>query len=229
MIERLEVSFNSQKSFIANASHELKNPLTAIMGECEVMQLKDFTTNEYKDSIKRVEKETERLNILVINLFRLAQTDLDISESNTEKLNIIEELQSVINYFELSKYKGRIKFEKYNAGFYVKSNKHLLFTALQNIIDNACKYSDVQVIVNACKTKSGFQISVIDKGIRIPAAEKDKIFDTFYRAGNSSDDKGSGIGLSLTHKLLKLSSADIAIDSIENIGTTVSITWNNSF
>ena len=51
MIERLEISFNSQKTFIANASHELKNPLTAIMGECEVMQLKDFTTNEYKDSI----------------------------------------------------------------------------------------------------------------------------------------------------------------------------------
>ena len=229
MMERLEISFNSQKTFIANASHELRNPLTAIIGECEVMQLKDFTVEEYKASVKRVESEIERLNLLVNNLFRLAQTDLDISESNTEKLNITEELQSVINYFELSKYKGRIKFEGDDTCFYIKSNKNLLFTAIQNIIDNACKYSDSQVLVQSHKTKSGFQITVTDKGIGIPMAEKDKIFDTFYRASNTYNYKGSGIGLSLAGKILKSSEANIVIESTETKGTTVLVLWGNTF
>ena len=225
MMERLEISFSSQKTFISNASHELRNPLAAIIGECEVMQLKDFSVEEYKISIKRVESEIERLNLLINNLFRLAQADLDISESNTERLNITEELQSIVNNFELSKYKGRIKFDSDNSNFHVNSNKNLLFTAIQNIIDNACKYSNTQVFIQSHKTKSGFQIKVIDNGIGIPSTDKDKIFDTFFRASNTHDYKGSGIGLSLASKILKLSSAEIVVESIENNGTTVSIVW----
>ncbi|MFQ9316750.1 HAMP domain-containing sensor histidine kinase [uncultured Dysgonomonas sp.] len=229
MIERLEISFNSQKTFIANASHELKNPLTAIMGECEVMQLKEFTPDEYKGSIKRIENEIERLNILVNNLFQLAQTDLEISESDVEQLDVVEELQFVIHYLEQSKYKGRISFVKNENSFYIRSNSHLLFVALQNIIDNACKYSKGEVKVEIIKNKSQFQLLVSDKGIGIPAKEKDKIFDTFYRAQNTHSYKGAGIGLSLAHKILKLSGADISISSMENKGTTVTITWDINF
>ena len=229
MIERLEISFNLQRTFIANASHELKNPLTVIMGECEVMQLKDFTTNEYKDSIKQVEYEAERLNSLVNNLLQLAQTDLDISESNMERFVIVEEIQKVINYLEASRYGGRILFEKDNSTYCIEANTHLFFVALQNIIDNACKYSEKQVVVKAHQTKLGFQLSVIDEGIGIPLSEKDKIFNTFYRAGNTSGYKGSGIGLSLAHKILKLSGADIEMESTENKGTMVRIMWNNKF
>ena len=229
MIERLEISFNSQKTFIANASHELKNPLTAIMGECEVMQLKEFTPDEYKGSIKRIENEIERLNILVNNLFQLAQTDLEISESDVEQLDVVGELQFVIHYLEQSKYKGRISFVKNENSFYIRSNSHLLFVALQNIIDNACKYSNGEVKVEIIKNKFHFHLLVSDKGIGIPAKEKDKIFDTFYRAQNTHSYKGAGIGLSLAHKILKLSGADISISSMENKGTTVTITWDINF
>ena len=229
MIERLEISFNSQKTFIANASHELKNPLTAIMGECEVMQLKDFTAGEYKGSIKQVEYEAGRLNSLVNNLLQLAQTDLDMSESNAEWLVVEDEIGAVINHFELSKDRGRIIFEKNNSTYGIEANKHLFFVALQNIIDNACKYSDTQVIVKTDKIKSGFQIAVIDMGIGIPATEKDKIFAAFYRAGNISGYKGSGIGLSLASKILKLSGADITIESVENKGTTVLVSWGDVY
>lgn len=229
MIERLEISFSSQKTFIANASHELKNPLTAIMGECEVTQLTEATPEEYKASIKRIESEIERLNTLVNNLFRLAQTDIDISEAGAEQVDIIKEIESVILYFEQSKYKGRVLFVKNETSFYIKSNKHLLFIALQNIIDNACKYSNTQVEVKALRNKLNFQILITDKGIGIPLSEQDKIFDTFYRAQNTHGHEGAGIGLSLAHKILKLSDADIQITSSENIGTTVSIFWENTF
>lgn len=229
MIERLEISFNSQKTFIANASHELKNPLTAIMGECEVIQLKEFTPDEYKGSIKRIENEIERLNILVNNLFQLAQTDLEISESDVEQLDVVGVLQSVIHYLEQSKYKGRISFVKNENSCYIRSNSHLLFVALQNIIDNSCKYSNGEVIVEIIKNKSHFHLLVSDKGIGIPAKEKDKIFDTFYRAQNTHSYKGAGIGLSLAYKILKLSGADISISSMENKGTTVTITWDINF
>lgn len=229
MIERLEISFNSQKTFIANASHELRNPLTAIMGECEVMQLKEFAPHEYKASIERIEDEIERLNILVNNLFQLAQTDLDISEAGVEQLDVVGELESVVSYLEQSKYKGRISFVNNEKLFFIKSNSHLLFVALQNIIDNACKYSSDKVEVQVLKSKSHFQILVIDKGIGIPEVDKGKIFDTFYRAQNTHSYKGSGIGLSLANKILILSGANIDIISTENRGTTVSIVWNTTF
>lgn len=229
MIERLEISFNSQRVFIANASHELKNPLTAIMGECEVMQLKEFTQEEYKESIKRIAFETERLGSVVNNLFLLTQVDLDLSESNLEDLLIQEELNSIISYFELTKYKGRIQFEHDHSKFYIKANKYLLSVALQNIIDNACKYSKQEVIVKAFQTKSGFKINVIDRGIGIPLSEIHNVFDVFHRATNTYDYEGSGIGLSLARNILILFNADIQIESIENSGTNVSITWKNTF
>lgn len=224
MIKRLEISFNSQKSFISNASHELKNPLTAIIGECEIMQLKKYTSNEYQDSIKRIEYEINRLNKLVNNLLLLAQTDLDISESNIEKTNIVEELQSVINHFRLTEYKDRIKF-KLNSTFYINANKHWLFIAIQNIIDNACKYSDKEVQVQTLSNKNTFEIIIKDQGIGIPKEEKEKIFNTFYRAKNTFNYKGSGIGLSLSYKILKLFEGDINIESCENKGTTICIYW----
>lgn len=225
MIERLEVSFNSQKTFISNASHELKNPLTAIIGECEVMQMKDFTTNEYRDAIKRIEIEVDRLNILTNNLFQLAQVDLDISESNTEELNVIEEFQTVINAFEQSEYKGRIKLEQNDLSFYIRANKQLLFIAFKNLIDNACKYSDKQVTIDISKNLNGLKIVITDEGIGIPDEEKDKIFNAFYRAKNTHNHKGSGIGLSLSYRILKLSGANLSIKSAINKGTTVFISW----
>lgn len=229
MIERLEISFNSQKTFIANASHELKNPLTAIMGECEVMQFKEFTPDEYKVSIQRIESEIERLNALVNNLFRLVQTDLDISESGAERLNITAEINELAQHFKHTKYYDRVVFNNDNTTFYIKSNKHLLLIALQNIIDNACKYSKDAVTVHAYKEKQKFKITISDKGIGIPNDEKDKIFDTFYRASNTHNYKGSGIGLSLAYKILMLSNAHFDVVSSQNSGTVISIAWNNTF
>lgn len=225
MIERLEISFNSQKTFIANASHELKNPLTAIVGECEVMQLKDFTQDEYKEAINRIETETERISLLVNNLLQLAQADLDILESDMEDLNITNELQSVVDYFNISKYKERIIFNKQETDFYIKANKHLLFVALQNLIENACKYSEDIVEIKSTSTPSHFSISIIDKGIGIPADEIDKVLAPFYRAKNTYNYKGAGIGLSLVSKILALSNATLTLQSTENEGTTATITW----
>ncbi|MDD2191015.1 MAG: HAMP domain-containing sensor histidine kinase [Bacteroidales bacterium] len=224
MIERLEVSFNSQKSFIANASHELRNPLTAIIGECEVMQLKGFSVIEYKDSIKRIEYEIDRLNKLVNNLLQLAQTDLDISESYIEELDVVQELQELVNYFELTKYKGRIHFLP-NYSFNINANKHLLFIAIENIIDNACKYSDKQVVVETLINKHRFEAIIRDQGIGIPEDEKEKIFNTFYRAKNTFNYEGSGIGLSLSYKIIKLFGAELKIESSINKGTIASILW----
>lgn len=226
MIGRLEISFDSQKTFIANASHEFKNPLTAIMGECEVMQLKDFSPEEYREAIVRIEHEVERLNKLMNSLLELAQTDLDISKSDLEELNIVEELSAVVAYFELSKYKGRVKFIPGDVDYSVKANKQMLFVAFQNLIDNACKYSEQEVRVELIKRKQQLAIVIADRGIGIPDDEKEHIFHTFYRAKNTLDYKGSGIGISLSLKILKLFGADMKIDSLINKGTTVTIIWN---
>ncbi|GBU07669.1 two-component sensor histidine kinase [Bacteroidales bacterium] len=229
MLERLEFSFASQKAFIANASHELNNPLTAIIGECDVMQLKDYNSKEYKKAIERIQEESFKLKELVKHLLRLAQTDLDISESTLVEINIEKELIAIAQHFELSKYQGRVylHLDKIDNAqpFIIKANQSLMFIALQNIVENACKYSDQKVSVSLETNSKYKRITIEDKGIGIPTKDLNKIFEAFFRAQNTYQYAGYGIGLSLVEKIVGQTKGKINVCSEENRGTRFSITW----
>ena len=231
MLDRLENSFTLQKNFIHNASHELKNPLTAILGETEVALGKQRTPEEYITTLHKIMAEAERLDLLTRNLLSLAQTDFDLSTFKKDEIRMDELIWEIKEHFDKTKYKGRIEIHfpvlpETSDLITINGIHNLLRIAIVNIIDNACKFSGqqkVDVILNTEQNNVRLQIS--DKGIGIPELEISNLFQPFFRASNAITFKGSGIGLSLVHKIIIMHGGTINISSIPGKGTTVNINF----
>ena len=191
MLDRLETSFEMQKNFISNASHELRNPLTAISGEIEVTLLKERTPAEYVASLETLQKETERLEKLTSDLLGLAQTGFDEAEMEREELRLDELLLECLHELQQTNqdYKIKLHLEEMPEsaeGLTLEGNSSLLKMALSNVIENACKFSNNQQVNVWLKADGGaLSVKVKDVGIGIPEEDQKNIFHAFYRASNA--------------------------------------------
>jgi signal transduction histidine kinase len=226
LLERIEKSFNIQKSFISNASHEIKNPLTAIMGEAEIALSKERDPAAYVESLESILSESERLNLTVNNLLQLSKVTSKDGEMSMD-YNVLEDfmIECIQSYtflnpnhqiiFNASDLEGQIS---------LKFNKNLLKTALINILDNANKFSNNQPVeVKIKKINQTVCIIVKDKGIGIPESEIEAIKQTFYRGSNTISIEGSGIGFALAHKIIELHQGKINVNSKVGEGTVIEI------
>lgn len=228
MLERLEDSFQMQKNFINHASHEFRTPLTAIIGSLEVALMKNRTNEEYVKTLSEVLNEAEQLKELTTILLNIASKDnfenstsLEeiraddwIFESKTELLKTSPEAEINLNFELPDSEKSLIIF----------GNKKMLNLVSINLLSNALKFSDNKPVqINLYVSGAYIFIDVIDKGIGIPKAEIEQITDTFYRASNARNYRGTGLGLTLVNKILKIHNGYLIIDSQENIGTKITI------
>ncbi|MDR2534021.1 MAG: HAMP domain-containing histidine kinase [Tannerellaceae bacterium] len=213
MINRIDRAFRSEKAFVGNASHELNNPLTAIQGECEITLLKERSADEYKLALHRISEETSRIISLMQRLRFLSKGEGEILRSGTETVILAE--------FIMQHFNGdRISFSTDNFSFTLEINPELLKTALENIIGNALKYSGNKTVELRLRA---YALDIADKGIGIPPNEIDRVFQPFYRAVNTREYAGNGIGLSLSIHILRAYGAEVSISSVINEGTRVRI------
>jgi len=227
MLDRLETSFELQTHFINNASHELRNPLTAILSETEYHLHRDCPKQDYQEALATIAREAKRLDLLTSSLLSLAQTTADEEGWQIALIRMDEllwEAQQAID----SKYPdNQVQYDFQNLPdiyehLQVEGNESLLKVAVTNIIDNACKFSDnEQVFVRLTGSEAGVQVVVEDTGIGIPPDDIQNIFEPLYRAANARDQKGFGVGLSLAQKILHLHKGRLEIDSQPGEGTTV--------
>jgi signal transduction histidine kinase len=229
MLDRLETSFETQNNFISNASHELSTPLTTIIGEADVTLTKERSKQEYIESLTIIQKEAERLEKITKSLLFLAQTGLTGKVQKFEKIRIDQLLWDVKNTIDKINPNNKIQI---NLDFMpdnpealkINGNEQLLHLALSNLINNACKYSDnqvVQVSIRAADHK--LMVTIKDVGIGIPEAELKYIYDPFFRASNTRRYEGYGVGLALTRNILRLHKGELLIHSKINEGTMVQI------
>lgn len=229
MLSRLEISFEIQNNFISNASHEFRNPLTAILGEIEIATSKQRSVEEYLNSLNTIRKESERLEHLTASLLEMAQTGFSSSNLVKESVRIDELLLDIKEEMNHIRPDNKVQLDfselpKEVSYLEIAINKSLLHVALRNIIDNACKFSDnKQVNVSIACSQTYLLITVIDQGVGIPLNDLKHIYEPFYRATNVRSFKGFGIGLPLTQKIMLLHKGTIEVSSIENEGTTVKI------
>ena len=231
MLDRLENSFALQKNFIHNASHELKNPLTAILGKTEIALGKQRSADEYVRTLGEIMTEAERLDLLTRNLLSLAQTDFDLSTFTKEEIRLDELIWEIKDHFDKTRYNGRIEVHfsiipEISDLVTIMGKPGLIRIAIENIIDNACKFSGQQKVeVNLNATQKNIQLQITDSGIGIPEPDRKDLFQPFFRASNAMAFKGSGIGLSLVHKIISMFGGTIDIDSIPGKGTTVTLNF----
>ena len=232
MLERLEHSFNMQKNFIHNASHELKNPLTAILGETEISLSRKRTQEEYIEALNKIAIEAEHLDLLTRNLLNLAQADFEISELNHEEIRFDEFLWEIKDYFDKTDYKDRlffhiVKMPENPKSITIFGISNLLKTSITNLIDNACKFSGHQIVdISLTVDNNTICLTISDKGIGVPENEISNLFQPFFRASNAYSYKGSGIGLSLAQKVIKLHGGVIDFHTSSGKGTIIEVRIN---
>lgn len=229
LLNRLETAFAIQNNFINNASHEFSTPLTAIMGEAEVVLMKERTTSEYQISLKSILEQTERLNEITKTLLYLAETGYSNKIIETEIIRsdeLVWEAKKIVNKLNPNNHiqidmsllpENPMKLK-------INGNKTLLIIAITNILNNACKYSNNKpVSISIASSDNNVLIAVKDQGIGIPESEMDFIYDPFFRASNTKIFDGYGIGLPLCRNIVRIHKGVLNVFSKVNQGTLVEI------
>ncbi|MBI1769967.1 MAG: HAMP domain-containing histidine kinase [Bacteroidetes bacterium] len=231
MLGRLETAFTTQKLFIANASHELRNPLTAILGQIDVCLLSERPPQEYQEVLKSLREDITNLNIVSNRLLLLTQASIEDSEKGftiQRSDQLLWEAKSELNELHPD-YLISIELDSLiddGSRLNVFADEQLLKSALVNIMDNGCKYSsDHKVNV---RLSHGSDNKIIlqfkDNGVGISDEDKPHIFEPFYRGKNAKNIKGNGIGLSLVYRIIRSHRGKIEINSSVKSGTNVTVT-----
>ncbi len=219
LLERLETSFQMQKDFIANASHEMNTPLTVITGHVEIALMKVRSVEEYIKTLSRVGAESKKLNQLSKKLLLLAQASSELTISNFDRFRI-DDLVWQVRRDILTNYK------EFSVNVFVPDqlidedlltvigNEPLLKAALGNIIENGCKYSDNHTVEASLSRNAGHLIiTILDHGYGIPESELALIFQPFFRGAGAQKSEGHGIGLSLAEKVISLHKGMVTVTS----------------
>ncbi len=229
MLNRLETAFETQNNFISNASHELRTPLTIISGEIELAIRIKTSPEQQQLALVKIKDEVERLEHIITSLLGLAQSGFNGKNQPWENVRMDELLWEVTNSVKQLHTESKIeidlsKLPDDETQLTLKVNKNLIMLALSNIVSNACKYSNYKPVLIGIETKMNtLAISIKDEGIGIPKDDIQHIFEPFYRASNTSEFKGYGVGLPLSLNIIRLHRGTIAINSQEKIGTEIRI------
>lgn len=186
-IKPVREAYESQKIFIANASHEIKTPLAAISANLEAA---DITGNKWIDNIER---ETEKLTALNSELLTLARTDL-VTSRPVESTNVAKILNDVVESYKPRLGQKKIT-QKISISKNIVINRGDLEQLIGIILDNAMKYSKSKIIIEADE----HSISISNDGATISDKDLPRVFDRFYQVDKSAD--GVGLGLSIAKSL----------------------------
>jgi len=225
MLTRLETAFETQNNFVSNASHELRTPLAIITSETELVLSGHNLNPELEGSVRTILKEAEKLNNILASLLGLAQSGFDGKKQDWEKIRVDELIWTVIDSVRKIEPECRIDLDmnslpENESQLCTEGNANLLHLAVSNIVLNACKYSNNKpVTIRLSSENDRIIIAVTDKGIGIPESEQQHIFEPFFRASNTNDFEGYGIGLPLTLNIVRIHKGSIGIRSEEEVGT----------
>ena len=214
IVEPVKDSYDKQKLFIANASHELKTPLAIIQANMEALDI----SKENEKWKSNIEDEISHANKLVLDLLQLAKMDAgNIEKGAIEDINLKAEIEKRIEMFK-PKFTGSISLKDSSDNKTIKLPKQDLLQVLDILLDNATKYGDKKISI--LLDKNGF--AVTNDGATIPKEDQEKIFDRFYQADKSKD--GSGLGLAIAKALCEQNGWKINCKNHKNLAAfTVTI------
>lgn len=196
-------SFEKQKQFVSDASHELKTPLAVIEANADVLQDK-VGENKW---ITYIQNEVQSMNKLVNDLLVLARME-NTNTTNNKKFNLSKEVQMSVSVFESIIYEKKIKLEtNINDGIEFNGEKEDIKHIISILLDNAIKHTkeNGKIIVNTIKEKNDIKIEVKNQGEPIPEEERKKIFERFYRVdkARNRNEKRYGLGLSIAKGIVE--------------------------
>jgi heavy metal sensor kinase len=232
MLDRLENAFNrlaeshdAQRRLIADASHELKTPLTTIKGRVGMALKNPQTSERYVTHLQSIARASDRMSIIIKDLLFLARSDEDQLQLHRESCLIHELISDAIGMADPTR-KSDVAIEVAE-DLAVEVDPELMGRALANLLSNAFRYTtrDKKVTIKAIEYRGNVHVDVMDNGDGIPAEHLPHVFDRFYRvdASRNRGSGGTGLGLPIVRSIIEAHGGQVSISSQVGKGTTVTI------
>lgn len=223
IIKRQKQLAEVKNDLISNITHEFKTPIATISVALE--SIKNFNVIDNKEKTKTYlemsNTQLSKLNVMVEKLLETATLDSDSLILVKEKINITDLISSIIDKHQLQTEPKTINFNTSIENIFAHVDLFHFENAINNIIDNAIKYGGQIISIDVSQNSFSFTVSISDNGNTITKAQKDKIFEKFYRVtkGNTHDVKGFGIGLYYAKKIIEKHGGAIHLDLNNNLTT----------
>lgn len=217
-----------QQNFMMAVTHELKTPISVAQLNLETLRKYNLDPEKQKKLIRNTLDETIRLNFLTNNILIASQLEGGNYKSSNEELNLSGLLEDCLQDFR-HRFPDRHFEESIEADADIKGDPLLLQILINNLIENAIKYSSKDMAITALlkKYRSGIELQIKDEGPGVPEEEKKKIFTKFYRIGNEATRKkqGTGLGLYLCRIIARDHNADILVTNNEPRGSIFTVVF----
>lgn len=219
---------NAKKDFFANASHELKSPLTSILGYAQMIEQGFLETKEeVKEALEKIRQEGKRMNDIISEMLDLSRLESESKSEEYKVLSLQEALEHNINLLLTSANEKNIEIRIEGENFSVYLIKEDLDILLKNLLENAIRYNKQNGKVLISLVKEKHLLSIQDTGIGIPEESLSRIFERFYRVDKSRSRKlgGTGLGLSIVKHICTNERIQIHVASKLDEGTTFTLTF----
>ena len=225
MLDKLELSFQRERQFTSDASHELRTPVSVISA-CAEDAFSDKKPESIQENLETIQKEADRMKTIISQLLMLSRGDEGRIHFELDQVQVYEMVTSVSEELMVSAHERNIQIHnRINQKFSLMADQSLFTVLLINLIGNGIKYGQDggNVWINSSIEGSSACISISDDGIGISEEDKKHVFDRFYRADRSRDRSGSGLGLSIAKRIVELHHWQINVRSNLGVGTIFEI------
>jgi signal transduction histidine kinase len=230
LLTRLQISFEQQQRFAAEASHQLRTPLTSIIGEIDVALRREREPQEYRRILELSRGQATRLSQIVDMLLFLTRETAEASPPELEKLDLAawttEHLKQWLRHPRYADFRNEIDSSQ---SYPVKVNSGLLAQAVDNLLDNACKYSDVgkPITLQITPSNAGVRLNINDRGYGIAEEDLAQIYNPFFRAVDARRRgiRGVGLGFTIVRRIITAFRGSLEVESRLVQGTSFSLVF----
>ncbi len=225
MLDRLQESFETQRRFTADASHELRTPVTAIVGHARYLLRRTQPTPEQVDSLTVIQREAERMGKLVNDLLELARADAGF-QVHREPMNLVETLEAVRDGLAPVAGSAEIRVDCAVPLLEVDGDPARLKQVVLNLVQNALNAGAHHVTLHLEREGADARLEVLDDGPGIPSEALPHVFERFYRVdgARSTRGSGSGLGLAIVRWIVQMHGGRVEVRSRVGEGTVFTVT-----
>lgn len=227
LLQRLMVTLHVQRQFTADAAHELRTPLTAVQLQLDILQRAKNDTDR-DEAIRKLHHGVQRSIHLVRQLLSMARQEPSQSAATGATADIAAILRDSVEQFTLLANDKQIDLRCEDIEpAHIMADAESIQILINNLLDNAIRYTpaDGRVVVSVKQVPEGYCLAVRDNGVGIPPAERERIFDRFYRIAGSAT-FGTGLGLAIVKRIADAHSATIRVEAgLDQRGTSFIVTF----
>jgi len=227
MLEQMELAFKLQKRFIADASHELRTPITILNAYLDILEWGKNDPVLMEEAIIEMKEEIRNMKKLSENLLLLSKLEIEQRNLEWDTVDLAELLDKLLKDTTIIAGNREVKCKRVQS-LCIQGDYFLLLQMLRAVVENSIKYTaeDGRIEILLEQKNNCAIIEISDDGIGIPEQDVNRIFERFYRVDKGHDQAkgGTGLGLSLVKQISRLHGGDVKVSSVVGRGTTVRFT-----